>query len=43
MRIEKFKSGIYVNQDDYKTFKPTFINEVWEWGFYKKENGQNFF
>ena len=32
MRIEKFKSGIYVNQDDYKTFKPTFINEVWEWG-----------
>lgn len=31
MRIEKFKSGIYINQDDYKTFKPAYINNVWEW------------
>ena len=31
MRIEKFKSGIYINHDDYKTFKPTYINNSWEW------------
>lgn len=31
MKIEKFKSGVLINQDDYKTFKPAFINETWEW------------
>ncbi|NJD02183.1 MAG: Fic family protein [Ruminiclostridium sp.] len=31
MRMEKFKSGIYINHDDYKTFKPTYINNSWEW------------
>ncbi len=31
MKLEKFKSGIFVNQGDYKTFKPVLINEVWEW------------
>ena len=31
MKIEKFKSGVLINQDDYKTFKPAFVNETWEW------------
>ncbi len=31
MKLEKFKSGSFVNQGDYKTFKPAIINEVWEW------------
>ncbi len=31
MKIEKFKSGFYINQGDYKTFKPAYINEVWDW------------
>jgi len=31
MRIDKFKAGVYLNQDDYKTFKPTYINAAWDW------------
>lgn len=31
MNINKFKSGVYRNQDDYKTFLPTLINHQWEW------------
>lgn len=31
MNVNKFKSGIYRNQDDYKTFVPTLINHPWEW------------
>ncbi len=31
MKVEKFKSGIYIKQDDYKTFMPVYINNVWEW------------
>jgi Fic family protein len=31
MKIEKFKSGIYTNQNDYKPFSPTQINNLWEW------------
>ena len=31
MNVNKFKSGLYRNQDDYKTFIPTSINHPWEW------------
>lgn len=31
MNINKFKSGVYRNQDDYQTFLPTLINHPWEW------------
>ena len=31
MNVNKFKSGSYRNQDDYKTFKPTCINHPWRW------------
>ena len=31
MKIEKFKSGLFVAQDDYKTFKPSYINDTWDW------------
>jgi Fic family protein len=31
MSIDTFKAGTYLNQNDYKTFKPVFINEGWEW------------
>lgn len=31
MKLEKFKSGVYINQGDYKTFSPVKINENWDW------------
>ncbi|MDD2481568.1 MAG: Fic family protein [Lutispora sp.] len=31
MKVEKFKSGIYIRQNDYSTFKPAYINETWDW------------
>lgn len=31
MKVEKFNSGVYINCDDYKSFKPTYINENLEW------------
>lgn len=31
ININKFKSGVYRNQDDYQTFLPTLINHPWEW------------
>ena len=31
MRLERFKSGVYVDQGDYKSFTPVKINESWDW------------
>lgn len=31
MKLEKFKSGVYIDQGDYKTFLPIKINESWDW------------
>ncbi|HHY23680.1 MAG TPA: Fic family protein [Clostridiaceae bacterium] len=31
MKIEKFRSGLYLKQDNYKTFRPTLINHTWKW------------
>ena len=31
MKIEEFKSGSYLQQYEYKSFSPTFINNEWTW------------
>lgn len=31
MKMQRFKSGTYINQNDFKAFMPTYINESWEW------------
>jgi Fic family protein len=31
LRLERFKSGVYVDQGDYKSFTPVKINESWDW------------
>ncbi len=35
MKLEKFKSGVYIDQGDYKTFSPVKINESWAWEDHK--------